>query len=173
MLPESKKSFKSPWDTFEQAKASFDLITPLETTRDDLAKLNFTPDKTPNIKILSYLEIIDRFMPNSSITKDDIDQGLLECITAKNTCQAYEVTLTKTHNERYGNFFLDIFKFKRKTRKTGWNFKALIVLNTNVVVYKIWSGQPRIDEDTYQKNPLGPFQEPASIATDAAVISTF
>jgi hypothetical protein len=173
MLPKSKNSVESPWDTFEQVKASFDKIIPFQTTNDELSELNFTPDKTPNMKILSYLDVISRFMPTPSISKEDIDEGLLNCIKAQSICQAYELSLQKIHNERYGNLFLDMFRFKQTNRKTGWNFKALIVLNDNTVIYKIWSGQPRIDEDTYQKTPLGPFQEPAGFAKDATIITTF
>lgn len=173
MLPVAKSNIDSPWETFEQAKAAFDNIIVHETTREELTALHFDPFKTPNIEILTYLDIIQRFMPNSSITKEDIDAGLRTCIAAKNNCQAYEIALHKIKSQRYGNLFLDLFKFKRRAHQTGWNFSALIVIKDDVVVYKLWGGKPQIDETLYQKNPLGPLQEPASVAEDAAIISTF
>ncbi len=172
MLPESRSSVESSWGSFEQAKLAFDKVTPHNTTSDELAKLGLAPFVTPNIKILSYLDIIKRFMPNASITKADMDQGIQQCLDTKDTCQAYEINLHKLKNKRYGNVFLDLFHFKRKSHKYGWNFWALIVLSNDLVVYKIWSGQPKVDEYLYRKNPLGPLQEPAGLATDAAVLGT-
>lgn len=173
MLPVAKSSAESHWQSFEEAKAAFDKITPYQTTRSNLSELHFDPFNTPNVEILSYLEIIERFMPNSSITQKDLDQGLQECIAAKDKCQAYVMKLHKTQAERHGSVFLDLFKFKRKTHLTGWEFSALLVLKGDLVVHKLWGGKPKIDAETYQKNPLGPLQEPADAARDAAVVSAF
>lgn len=173
MLPVAKSDIDSPWETFEQAKTAFDKIIPYETTREQLESLYFDPFKTPNIEILTYLDIIQRFMPNSSITKEDIDEGLQACIAAKNNCQGYEVTLYKIKSQRYGSVFLDLLRFKRKAHQTGWKFSALVVVRNNVVVYKLWGGKPKIDEYLYRKNPLGPLQEPADVVKDSAIISTF
>jgi len=41
---------------------------------------------------------------------------------------------------------------------TGWKFGALIVVIDNKVVYKQWSGSPRIEETDLRRNPLGPLQ---------------
>jgi len=67
--------------------------------------------------------------------------------------------LTVTQSKRYGNLFLDIFGYLRKTREPGWNFKALIVLNRGTVVYKLWSGEPQQERYEKKKKPLGPLQE--------------
>lgn len=173
MLPVGRSSAESPWQSFEAAKEAFDKITPHQTTRADLTELHFDPFNTPNVEILTYLEIMERFMPNTSITKEDLDQGLQECIAAKEECQAYEMKIHKTRAERHGSVFLDLFQFKRKTHHTGWEFSALLVLKGDIVVYKLWGGKPKIDAEIYRKNPLGPLQEPADAAKDAAVISTF
>lgn len=173
MLPVAKSTVESPWLSFEEAKSAFDKVVPYQTSRDELIRLNFDPYNTPNIEILTYLDIIQRFMPNPSFTINDMDQGLQECIAAKNGCQAYEVKLQKIHTQRYGNVFLDLFRFKRTAHQSGWEFSALLVLKNDVVVYKIWGGKPKIDTDTYRKNPLGPLQEPADVARDTAIITTF
>jgi hypothetical protein len=173
MLPVSKTNVESTWESFDQAKTAFDKILPQQTTRADLAALNFDPFKTPNIEILTYLDIVQHFMPNASIRIEDMDKGVQECIRAGERCQAYEIKLKKIRSERYGSVFLDLFRFKRQTHQTGWHFTALVVMVDEVVVYKLWSGKPQIDEDLYRKNPLGPLQEPADLATDAAVVGTF
>ncbi|HIJ78406.1 MAG: hypothetical protein OEY01_04305 [Desulfobulbaceae bacterium] len=173
LLPVAKTTAQSQWDTFGQLKSSYDQIIPFATTSEELNKLGFDPYKTPNIEILNYLSIIEKFMPNSSITKNDLDVGLKGCVEAKNACLAYELKLQKVKSKRHGNVVLDLLRFKRLSQQTGWRFSALIVLVDDLVVYKIWDGKPLIDEEIYKKNPLGPLQEPAEIATDAALVGTF
>ena len=53
---------------------------------------------------------------------------------------------------------LDFMNFKRDTHTTGWKFSALIVIIEDKVVYKQWSGNPNIDRNESQNNPLGPLQ---------------
>ncbi len=62
-------------------------------------------------------------------------------------------------NKRYGNLFLDILNFRRKSRESGWRFRVLFVVVDDVVVEKLWSGEPMIEEVRDTKNPLGPFQD--------------
>ena len=57
------------------------------------------------------------------------------------------------------HFWLDLLNFRRKTRETGWKFKALFVIVDDVVVDKLWSGDPYIVQERDTRNPLGPFQD--------------
>lgn len=173
MLPVAKTTDESRWESFEQVKASFDLIIPLETTKTDLQRLGFDPYQTSNIQILNYLAIIAKFMPNTNITIADLPPGLQGCVEAKDTCVAYEMKIQNIKSQRHGSLFLDLFRFKRQAHQSGWRFSAFIVLVDDLVVYKLWDGQPRIEGEVFKKNPLGPLQEPADLATDAAVVGTF
>src|SRR5207244_10071089 len=107
---------------------------------------------------VTYLDVMSRFLPNVSIRKEELPRPVCDCLEAKDNCQAYEVDLTVTQSKRYGNLFLDMLAFNRKTRETGWNFNALIVLNHDQVVYKLWSGQPTLVSFEPQKKPLGSSQ---------------
>ena len=173
MLPVAKTTDESRWETFDQVKSSFDLVIPLETKKTDLFKLGFDPYQTPNIQILNYLAIIQKFMPNTNITMADLPPGLRGCVEAKDSCVAYELKIQNIKSQRQGNVFLDLLRFKRQAHQSGWRFSAFIVLVDDLVVYKIWDGQPRIEGEVYKKNPLGPFQEPAALVEDAAVVGTF
>jgi len=163
LLPSSQKDIKSPWNEFNDAKLSFDKIVPYKTTSEDLSKLGFDPAETPNIELLNYLDVVQYFMPNQNIKKEELDEGLLGCISARDSCRAYEVKLSKVSTKRFGNVLLDLFGFRRKTKISGWEFKAIIVLNNDLVVYKIWGGKPKIDETTDEKKPLGPLQNSEGI----------
>lgn len=159
MFPTEDKLSQSTWQSFAEAQIAFDKITPHQTDIEDLKKLGFDPFITPNIKLLTYRDIIERFIPNHSITMQDLQEDVRLCIQSKDCCQAYELDLDTTKSKRYGNLCLDVLGFKKKTRITGWNFKALVIIKDGVVTYKLRSGEPNVDRLEKKVKPLGPFQE--------------
>lgn len=138
--------------------ADYEKIKAYETTKEELKELGFDPYTQPNIRILSYLDIIQRFMPNDSITLDDLDAAVSFCIKSRDKCLAYEAQPQRTKSKRVGNVALDMMTFKRRTLASGWSFYALILINDGVVVYKVWSGEPFISGEKIRNNPLGPLQ---------------
>jgi hypothetical protein len=150
---------RTPWQNFEEAQMAFDKVVPHKTTLSELKTMGFDPMTTPNVKILTYLDLIQRFIPNASITFDDLQPDVRACIESKDCCHAYEMDLDLTDNNRFGNLALDIFGFNRKTKTTGWTFKALIIVKDDVVAYKIRSGEPNVDRVEKKTKPLGPLQE--------------
>lgn len=150
---------KSPWPDFAAAKAAFDRIEPGQTTIAELRTLGFDPYTNPNVRILNYLDIQNRFLPNQSVRVEDLPAPVRQSLAAQNRSVAYELDLTVVNSKRYGNLTLDVLGFNRKTHETGWNFKALILLNHDKVLYKLWSGQPNVDRVEQKKKPLGPLQE--------------
>jgi hypothetical protein len=74
-----------------------------------LEKLGFAPQGTPNIRILNYLDIMERFMPNQSITLEDLAPPLQDCLADEEDCMAYEIIIRKFDSQRFGNAFLDLF----------------------------------------------------------------
>jgi hypothetical protein len=58
---------RTPWQNFEEAETAFDKVIPHKTTISELKSMGFDPVTTPNIKILTYLDLIERFIPNASI----------------------------------------------------------------------------------------------------------
>jgi len=76
-------------------------------------------------------------MPNSSVSKEEFTPGILECIESHDKCYGFELSVNRMENRRYGNVLLDLFNFKRKDHKTGWQFNALIIIKDSQVVYKL------------------------------------
>ncbi len=170
-LPKGEDTIRSPWTSFEQVKTAYDQIILHKTDTTDLQQLGFDPYSTPNVNILSYLDIIERFSPNNLVQPEDLPPSVRQCLAAREQCIAYEVTPKVSKSERVGNLFLDLFKFERKKIETGWLFNALIVIDHNIAVYKVWSGTPIINQHKMRKNPLGPIQGSiGSIAKDSAGI---
>ena len=150
---------RTPWQNFDEAQAAYDKVVPHKTTLAELKTLGFDPVSTPNVKILTYLDLIQRFIPNASISLKDLQPDVRDCIESKDCCHAYEMDLDMTNNKRFGNLALDMFGFDRRTKTSGWTFKALIIVKDDVVAYKIRSGEPNVDRIERRTKPLGPLQE--------------
>jgi hypothetical protein len=164
LLPSSTIITKSPWASFDGAKLTYDKIIPDVTTVDDLKKLGIDPFLTPNIKILNVTEIVILFLANPSIKKEDLEPGIQICIKSKDRCTAYQIMPSRLNVNRTGNFWLDLFTFKRHTVNTGWEFKGLITIVDDVVTYKDPpGGRPLISTDQIELKPLGPVQEVGTV----------
>ena len=159
MLPSAQQHVEARWQSYEEARAAFDLIESGKTNKTQLSEMGFDPFKIPNIKLLNYLELMRIFLPNDSIRLADLHPDIQSCLTARNDCQGYEVLLGNNAKQRFGNLFLDLFNFRRQTRSSGWQFRGLIVLQKDQVIYKVESGQPNTLEFEDKKNPLGPLQD--------------
>ena len=117
------------------------------------------PTSNPNVTILNYSDVLKRFVPSPSIDAASLDVGVQECLRAATRCQGYEVDHRVLKRKRYGNFWADLFNFRRKTDIVGWRFNAVLLITDGVVVYKLTGGQPVIHEHEESNNPLGPLQE--------------
>ena len=171
LFSSSSQRSRTPWQNFDEAQAAYDKVVPHQTTIVELKTMGFDPLTTPNVKILTYLDLIQRFLPNNSITLEDLQPDVRACIESKDCCHAYEMDLDLTDSKRYGNLVLDVFGFNRKTKTSGWTFKALIIVKDDIVAYKLRSGEPNVDRLEQKTKPLGPLQEMDNILYK--VISAF
>lgn len=158
LLPTAKQDVSNKWHDFEDAKKSFDLIVPYRTNMDTVRELGFDPNITPNVQILNHSQVVRAVLPSPLQELASIPKGILACMRAQEACTGYLMEPSRIDRKRDGNFFLDFLNFKRNTQVTGWKFGALIVVIDNMVVYKQWSGRPRIEETELRRNPLGPLQ---------------
>lgn len=154
LLPSAKDETVTSWQLFEQAKQAYDKIN-LGNSRADLKDLGFDVVNSPNVQVLSYLDVATKVQ---SIPKTELDTGLQECLLKPNQCQAYVIDLRNIKSKRVGNFWADFFNFRRKTDATGWRFNALLVMIDDQVTYKLWSGTPKVELYEEKRNPLGPLQ---------------
>jgi len=168
LLPSSRQTVESPWQSFESAQLSYEQISPGATTIEDLRKKGYDPHKLPNIKIMNATEVINLFLPNPSIKKEDLDPGIQKCIDGRDRCTAYLMLPSRILAKRIGNFWLDTFTFKRHTQNTGWEFRGLIIIVDGVVTYRDPpGGRPVILTDQIDVKPLGPLQEVGTLFMDA------
>ncbi len=156
LLPSGEAQSPKPWASFEQAHGVYERIVPQQTTLADLHHLGIDPNSTPNLTILSYADIVSRLVPPSR--EAPLDPGIRACLDVPNQCHGYEITQKLVQNRRVGNFWADFFAFKRQTDTSGWRFSLIVLTVGDRVVYKTWGGQPKIEEQSVTRNPLGPLQ---------------
>jgi hypothetical protein len=159
LFPRTQTTTESRWSSYADVAAAFDKIFPYQTQTNDLKELGFHPLVSPNVKLLTYVEVMQYFMPNQAITKADLNPSVRACIEAQERGQALVVELSDLRTKRHGNLLLDVLGFKRRTHETGWRFKGVILTTNNTVVYKLSSGDPTISNRQKRIKPLGPLQE--------------
>lgn len=168
VLPRQVKTTQSPWSSFDAAKDAYDRVQPGVTDLAGLRKLGFDPESGINVRVLSYLDLQQRFMPTPSVTRADLDRSVRSCLDSHDSCSGIEIKPQSIQRQRIGNVVLDVFDFQRETLETGWVFIALVLIQDNKVVYKTWSGSPNLRSIEKETNPLGPLQDLGGFAGDRA-----
>ncbi len=158
LLPDARQETQTPWHSYAEAQAMFDSIVPGKTTLAELKALGIDHEKTPNVTLLSHTDLLRRLVPSSSFDIRLLDPGLQQCVSAQAGCFAYEIEQLSLQRNRYGNFWLDFLNFKRQIDVSGWQFDAVVVIRKDIVVYKAWSGKPKVHQLENERNPLGPLQ---------------
>ena len=158
LLPAEETESRTHWSTFEEARATYERITPMETTVNELREIGLDPYQDANIAILNYADLLRRLVGNSGVPFEVLDIPLRDYLEEGGHCTAYEIDVKHIERKREGSFWLDFLTFRRTTNVTGWRFNALVVLKDDLVVYKLWGGQPTIRETEKDTRPLGPLQ---------------
>jgi len=161
LLPKSTETSgdaKTAWQSYQQAEATFARISPGKTTVDELRAQHLDPRANANMRVVPRYEIVQRFMVNSTITLEDLDEGVRQCLEAKEACTGWEIDQQAMQKKRTGNAALDMLKVQRETQNSGWRFCGLLLLKDGVVIYKLTSGQPGILEIANNQDMLAPLQ---------------
>ena len=159
LLPGDEHRAISSWQSYQQAENTFNQIEAGVTTIADLQALGLNFRITPNLKKLTYLDLMARFNLDDSVFSDiKLPKGVQEALNKHHHCSGLELNLKSHHNRRVGTFWKDILGFQQITKTHGWEFTGLIVIVDGVAVYVLTSGSPKIENIRTDKKPLGPFQ---------------
>ena len=172
VLPSTVETTQSPFQTYRSAEDAFNQVRPFVTTTRELKTRGFDPYSTPNIKVLNYLDLVPRFLPQQSMKPEDLDPAVQACLSTRERCAGWLAEPSISSKDRTGNVALDVLGFERETTATGWKASMLLLVQDGVVVYKLWSGTPSIREVKTESKPLGPLQDlsgPAAAAVSGAV----
>lgn len=166
MLPNSHTD-SSSFQSFEEARSVIEGLVPMATTAQMVEKSGMGMDAQPNSKLLTHSDVVRLLVPASVLRAEDLDPGVLACVRAREACHGIEIIASRISKKRTGNFFADFTSFKQRTETTGWRFNALILFVDDLVVYRSWGGQPRVNDVDVAVKPMGPFQDmgPALVST--------
>ena len=125
--------------------------------------MGFDLEYMPNVKRLTYLDVMTKFKLDSPtrftlFNNIELPQGVLKTLAAREKGKAYELSLESIVNKREGSVFLDVLGFRKTVHTTGWRANVLVLMVDDVVEYVLYSGERNIDRTEKTKNPLGPFQ---------------
>lgn len=168
LLPHDSKISNNSFQTYEQVQAAYTDVVPGQTRLTDLPRLGFDTATTPNVEVLSYLGVIERFMPRSTMSFDHLAPPVQACIESQDRCSAFVFHPQHVESRRLGNFFLDLFGFERQTVNSGWAAEVVLLMQDGHVAYKLMSGRPRIEDTHDEIQPLGPLQDIGNMATRTA-----
>jgi hypothetical protein len=159
LLP-SAQTDSSTFDNFDEARMAVEVLVPMQSNWRLIEGGRLNPANQPNATLLTQADIVRRFfVPNTMLTREDLDPGVLTCVAARGACRGIELIISKISKSRTGNFFKDVTNFSRHTETTGWRFSATILMVDDLVVYRAWGGQPWVNEHEVTHNPLGPLQD--------------
>ncbi len=164
LLPDARSEV-GHFSSFDAARAAISQLEPGRSDRPQLVAMGLDPQTHANAVLLTHADVVRRFVPGSVLTREDLDPGIVQCLQARDACTGVDFTASRIHKQRSGNFWADFFNFSRRTHTTGWRFQAVVLLVADRVVYRNWGGQPVVNENDVQNNPLGPLQDigPATV----------
>src|ERR1700741_293600 len=168
LLPSKTQSDNGGFPSYDAVRHAYDRIQPGSTGVTDLARMGFDINTASNVEVLSYLGVIDRFMPRESIRMDDLDGPVRACLQSRIECTAYVFRPQRIVLQRTGNVPLDLLGFRRTTEQNGWSAEILFLIHDNRVIYKLWAGKPHMGGVKQTVQPLGPFQDLSGVAGGAA-----
>lgn len=158
LLPKAEQEVINPWKDFADARTSYDKIVPYATRIEAVRELGFAPSRSANTQVLNQAQVVNAVLPSPLQGFMNPPKGIVDCIKAQDACTGYLMEPSKITHKRVGSFLLDFLNFKRNTVTSGWRFSALVVVVDDLVVYKQWSGEPKIESTELRINPLGPLQ---------------
>lgn len=159
LLPYQSDVQNTNFENYAAVQAAYRTISPGATLASDLSHLGFDAARAPNVEMLSYLGVIERFMPRDSISFDHLAPAVQACIDARDRCSAYVFRPARLHQERRGNVLLDMLGFQRVTVNSGWSCEVILLVQDGRVAYKVMSGRPNIEDFHDAVQPLGPLQD--------------
>jgi hypothetical protein len=150
----------STFQTYEEARGAVSALVPMQSTKAaSVADHGIDFGKQPNTKFLTHSDVVRLLVPAGMLRREDLDPGIVVCLESRSACNGLEITASRIAKTRTGSFFADFINYRQRTETTGWRFNALILYVDDMVVYRSWGGQPRVEELDVATRPLGPFQE--------------
>jgi len=133
------------FENYRDVVAAYSNITPGHTRASELTRLGFDVAAQPGAETLSYLGVIERFMPRESAGFDRLAVPVQTCIAARQRCSAYVFRPSQLKQERTGSLLFDLLGFDHSTIDRGWTTEVVLLIQDGRVAYKAMSGKPHVE----------------------------
>lgn len=168
VLPHETSTVSAKFQTYDQLMTAYDAIEIGKTRATDLAALGFDPKTTPNIQVLSYVQIIEYFVPSEAVTLQRIPKSVRTCLEAQDHCSAYVYRLQHSATRHNGGVVPDLVGIERDTTRVGWSAEIILLLRDDQIAYKVISARPYQQDQFEKSQPLGPLQDLGKMLVDGA-----
>ena len=102
MLP-SAQTDSSTFTSFDEARLAVEVLVPMQSNWHLIETGNLNPANHPNATHLTQADIVRKFfVPNTMLTRDDLDPGVLTCVAARSNCRGIELIISKITKARTG-----------------------------------------------------------------------
>src|SRR5215469_3920492 len=135
LLPRESDVKNTSFKSYREVQIAYQEIAPGQTRTDDLGVMGFDSNDSPNVEVLSYLGVIEKFIPRDSIRFDNLDPVVQQCIEARDRCTGFVFHPERLHKERLGSWFLDVLGFQRTTVNYGWSAEIVLLVMDGRVAY--------------------------------------
>lgn len=140
MLPRQGDSAATEFKSLKDLAVAYARVQPGLTRASQLAGLGFDTT-TPNVEVLSYLGVMERFMTGDSTRFDRLDAALQSCIEARDRCTAF-VFKPGDQLRSHASGMLATLGFGVATAAARAAEVTLLVQNGRVA-YKMMTGVPQ------------------------------
>lgn len=167
LLPAQKDHANGGFKNYADVVVAYNKVVPGQTHVADLTTIGFDAGE-PNVEQLSYLGVMERFLPRANMGLADLAPEVRDCVKSREHCSAYVFRPSQVNQERTGDTMLDVFGFDRTTVSHGWSAEVTILIHDDRVTYKVISSKPHIETTQEKVQPLGPLQDIGSAVVPAA-----
>src|ERR1043166_7960932 len=138
LLPQQSDNSGTHFANFAQLESAYDKIS-TGTPASQLREAGFD-SATGGAEVLSYLGILEHFMPTDSRKFDALAQPVKDCIAARNRCTAVVFRPVGLKPAPTGNMVLDMLGLARNAVDHGASAAVTLFLQDGRVAYKMISG---------------------------------
>jgi hypothetical protein len=126
------------FSSLKELASAYLRVQPGRTRASQLAGMGFDT-ATPNAEVLSYLGVIERFMPSDTVKFDHLDEALQNCLEARDRCTALVFKQDEVKVQSAGMFSLfGIGSAKAATASP----EVTLIVQDGRVAYKMIRGVP-------------------------------
>lgn len=141
--------------TMRDLAAAYERVQPGLTRASQLTRIGLDPGAA-NAQALSYLGVIERFMPHDSVRFDRLDAALQDCIEARDHCTALVFRAGGHASAPAHNEFLSAFGLGASAAAVQSVPEITLLLRDGRVAFKMMTGMPQAREQHHIEGGTAP-----------------